>query len=320
MLQIEKRLKMSQADLFKKGSTGSMSEKTLGALDQPKRSSPRIESYKLFWKRLSKNKAAVVGGFFILLFIVVSIVGPWFTTYDPNQVAVLNKLQPPNAENWFGTDNFGRDIFTRIIHGMSLTLKVGFLSVGMGGSVGVVLGIFAGYYGGKVDTIIMRVMDVLLAFPGILLALAIVSVLGGSLTNVIIAVSVFSIPAFARIVRGSTLTVRNLEYIDAVRALGATDFRIIFKHILPNVMSPIIVQATLRIATAVLTASGLSFLGLGAQPPAPEWGAMLNDGRAYMSTAPHIILFPGIMIVLVVLAFNIFGDGLRDALDPKMNR
>lgn len=297
-----------------------MSEKTLGALDQPKRSSPRIESYKLFWKRLSKNKAAVVGGFFILLFIVVSIVGPWFTTYDPNQVAVLNKLQPPNAENWFGTDNFGRDIFTRIIHGMSLTLKVGFLSVGMGGSVGVVLGIFAGYYGGKVDTIIMRVMDVLLAFPGILLALAIVSVLGGSLTNVIIAVSVFSIPAFARIVRGSTLTVRNLEYIDAVRALGATDFRIIFKHILPNVMSPIIVQATLRIATAVLTASGLSFLGLGAQPPAPEWGAMLNDGRAYMSTAPHIILFPGIMIVLVVLAFNIFGDGLRDALDPKMNR
>lgn len=297
-----------------------MTGKTLGALDQPKRSSPRIEAYKAFWKRLSKNKAAVVGGFFILLFIVVSIVGPWFTTFDPDRVEVMNKLQSPSAAHWFGTDNFGRDIFTRIIHGMALTLKVGFLSVGMGGSVGVVLGIVSGYYGGKIDTIIMRVMDVLLAFPGILLALAIVSVLGGSLTNVIIAVSVFSVPAFARIVRGSTLTVRKLEYIDAVRALGATDLRIIFKHILPNVISPIIVQATLRIATAVLTASGLSFLGLGAQPPAPEWGAMLNDGRAYMSTAPHIILFPGIMIVLVVLAFNIFGDGLRDALDPKMNR
>lgn len=297
-----------------------MSEKTLGVMVQPRKSSIRMESYKAFWKRLSKNKAAVVGGFFILLFIVVSIIGPWFTTFDPNKVAVLNKLQSPSLVHWFGTDNFGRDIFTRIIHGMSLTLKVGFLSVGMGGSVGVILGIVSGYYGGKIDTIIMRIMDVLLAFPGILLALAIVSVLGGSLTNVIIAVSVFSIPAFARIVRGSTLTVRKLEYIDAVRALGATDLRIIFKHILPNVMSPIIVQATLRIATAVLTASGLSFLGLGAQPPAPEWGAMLNDGRAYISAAPHIILFPGIMIVLVVLAFNIFGDGLRDALDPKMNR
>ena len=248
------------------------------------------------------------------------LVGPWLTTQSPTDIQVLNKLKPPSAEHWFGTDNFGRDIFTRIIHGMALTLKVGFLSVAMGGSVGVVLGIVSGYYGGKIDTIIMRVMDVLLAFPGILLALAIVSVLGGSLTNVIIAVGLFSVPAFARIVRGSTLSVRKLEYIDAVKALGATDFRIIFKHILPNVMSPIIVQATLRIATAVLTASGLSFLGLGAQPPAPEWGAMLNDGRTYMSNAPHLILFPGMMIVLVVLAFNIFGDGLRDALDPKMNK
>lgn len=203
---------------------------------------------------------------------------------------------------------------------MGLTLKVGFYSVTLGGVVGVVLGVVSGYFGGWVDTIIMRVMDVLLAFPGILLALAIVSVLGGSLTNVIIAVSIFSVPAFARIVRGSTLSVRKLEYIDAVRALGASNFRIIFKHILPNVMSPIIVQVTLRIATAILTASGLSFLGLGAQPPEPEWGAMLNDGRTYMKQAPHIIMFPGIMIVIVVLAFNIFGDGLRDALDPKMKR
>lgn len=297
-----------------------MSEKALETINRPKRSSPRIEYYKSVWKRLRKNKAAVVGGALILLFIVVSIVGPWLTTQSPTTVNVLNKLQSPSAAHWFGTDNFGRDIFTRIIHGMALTLKVGFLSVAMGGSVGVVLGIVSGYYGGIIDTIIMRVMDVLLAFPGILLALAIVSVLGGSLQNVIIAVGLFSVPAFARIVRGSTLSVRKLEYIDAVKALGATDFRIIFKHILPNVMSPIIVQATLRIATAVLTASGLSFLGLGAQPPAPEWGAMLNDGRAYMSNAPHLILFPGIMIVLVVIAFNIFGDGLRDALDPKMNK
>ncbi|AOV08467.1 nickel transporter permease [Sporosarcina ureilytica] len=301
-----------------------MTGKTATMIEQSKRTSPRLEAYRAFWKRLLKNKAAVVGGFFILLFVISSIIvtlfGPSIITYDPTKVDVLNKLQSPSKEHWFGTDNFGRDIFTRILYGMPLTLKVGFLSVAMGGIVGVVLGIVSGYYGGKVDTIIMRVMDVLLAFPGILLALAIVSVLGGSLTNVIIAVSIFSVPAFARIVRGSTLSVRKLEYIDAVRALGASDFRIIFKHILPNVMSPIIVQATLRIATAVLTASGLSFLGLGAQPPEPEWGAMLNDGRTYMKSAPHIILFPGMMIVIVVLAFNIFGDGLRDALDPKMKK
>lgn len=297
-----------------------MSEKTVETINQPKRSSPKFEQLKTTWKRLRKNKAAVVGGVFILLFIVVSLVGPGLTAQDPNKVVVLNKLQAPSAEHWFGTDNYGRDIFTRIIHGMELTLRVGFLSVAIGGIIGVILGIVSGYYGGRIDMIIMRVMDVLLAFPGILLALAIVSVLGGSLNNVIIAVAIFSIPAFARIVRGSTLSVRKLEYIDAVKALGASDFRIIFKHILPNVMSPIIVQATLRIATAILTASGLSFLGLGAQPPTPEWGAMLSDGRAFMTEHPHVILFPGIMIVIVVLAFNIFGDGLRDALDPKMNR
>ncbi|MFC5588671.1 nickel transporter permease [Sporosarcina soli] len=297
-----------------------MSEKVVGTINQPKRSSPKFDQLKTTWKRLRKNKAAVVGGFFILLFIFVSIVGPELTTQDPNKVNIINKLQVPSAEHWFGTDNYGRDIFTRIIHGMELTLRVGFLSVTIGGVIGVILGIVSGYYGGKIDTIIMRVMDVLLAFPGILLALAIVSVLGGSLNNVIIAVAVFSIPAFARIVRGSTLSVRKLEYIDAMKALGASDFRIIFKHILPNVMSPIIVQATLRIATAVLTASGLSFLGLGAQPPTPEWGAMLSEGRAFMTEHPHVILFPGMMIVIVVLAFNIFGDGLRDALDPKMNR
>ena len=297
-----------------------MAQQTIQPAVHKKRSSPRLEYYKTIWKRLRKNKAAVVGGVLILLFIVIAIIGPFLTMKDPYEVDILNKIQSPSAEHWFGTDNFGRDIFTRIIHGMGLTLYVGFFSVVIGGVVGVLFGVVSGYYGGTLDTIIMRIMDILLAFPGIILALAIVSVLGGSLTNVIIAVGVFSIPAFARIVRGSTLTVRKLEYIDAMRALGASDARIIFKHILPNVMSPIIVQATLRIATAVLTASGLSFLGLGAKPPAPEWGAMLSDGRSYMADAPHMVLVPGIMIVIVVLAFNIFGDGLRDALDPKMKK
>lgn len=285
-----------------------------------RKSNPRAEAFKTFMKRLLKNKAAVVGGLVILFIIFVGILGPFLVKTDPNAQNILNKLQPPSKEHWFGTDNFGRDIFSRIVNGTKLTLTVGFLSVFIGGIIGVVIGIVAGYYGGVIDTITMRLMDILLAFPGILLALAIVSVLGGRLINVIIAVGIFSIPAFARIVRGSTLQVKKLEYIDAVKALGASDIRIIFKHILPNIMSPIIVQATMRIATAILTASGLAFLGLGAQPPAAEWGAMLSDGRAFMHNAGHMVLIPGMMIVIVVLAFNIFGDGLRDALDPKMKQ
>lgn len=299
-----------------------MSEETVNHPVTAKRVNPQLESFKQFWRRLAKNKAAVVGGLMILFFIIMAFLGPWLITtltdWRPNDTDLVNKLQGPSSTNWFGTDSFGRDIFTRVVFGMKLTLYVGFLSVMVGGIIGVVLGIVSGYYGGMIDTIIMRLMDVLLAFPGILLALAIVAVLGGSLTNVIIAVGIFSVPAFARIVRGSTLSVRKLEYIDAVRALGASDFRIIFKHILPNVMSPIIVQASLRIATAILTGAGLAFLGLGAQPPEPEWGAMLSEGKQYMYEAGHVALFPGIMIVLVVLAFNIFGDGVRDALDPKM--
>jgi peptide/nickel transport system permease protein len=279
---------------------------------------PRLKNAKIAYNKLKKNKSAMVGGILILIFIIVAFVGPYFTPYMPNTQDLVNKLQPPSADHWFGTDHYGRDIFSRIIHGMSITLYIGFSAVAMGATIGVVLGMISGYYGGRVDTVIMRIMDVLLAFPGILLALAIVSVLGASLNNVIIAVAIFSIPVFARIVRGSTLSVRKLEYIDAMKALGASDIRILFKHILPNIASPIIVQATLSIATTVLTAAGLSFLGLGAQPPMPEWGAMLSDGRNYMYNAWHVAFFPGVMIVAVVLAFNIFGDGLRDALDPKM--
>lgn len=288
--------------------------------DSPKIYRAKIEYYKDIWFRMKENKSSMIGGSIIVLFILIAVFGPFFLMTDPNLGVITEKLQAPSKANWFGTDQFGRDVFARIVYGMNLTLRIGFISVIAGGIIGVILGLIAGYYGGIVDTVIMRVMDVLLAFPGILLALAIVSVLGGSLTNVIIAVSIFSIPTFARVVRGATLTIGNLEYIDAIRALGATDFRIIFMHILPNTISLIIVQATLRIARAILTASSLSFLGLGAQPPTPEWGAMLSDGRPYISDAPHVIFFPGIMIVIVVLAFNLFGDGLRDALDPKMNK
>ncbi|WP_428912661.1 nickel transporter permease [Niallia sp. Krafla_26] len=285
--------------------------------NRPPHPNPRLTNRKKVFNRFIRNKSAVVGGFFILFTIIIAIFGPFFAPYDPTAQDIVNKLQPPSSEHWFGTDNFGRDIFSRILHGTAITLFVGFASVALGATLGVLLGIVSGYYGGKTDSVIMRSMDVLLAFPGILLALAIVSVLGGSIINVVIAVSISSIPIFARIVRGSTLSVKKLEYIDAIRALGASDRRIIFKHIFPNITSPLIVQATLNIATAILSASGLSFLGLGAQPPTPEWGAMLSDGRNFLYNAPHVALIPGLAIAIVVLAFNILGDGLRDALDPK---
>jgi len=278
---------------------------------------PRLKNLKVLLRRLKKNKSAVVGGLLILFFIIVAIIGPFFAPYAPDAQDIVSKLQGPSADHWLGTDHFGRDIFSRIIHGTGITLLVGFFAVALGATLGVFLGIIAGYYGGRTDSIIMRLMDILLAFPGILLALAIVTILGGSLVNVIIAVAISSIPIFARIVRGSTLSVKKLEYIDAMKALGASDARIIFKHIFPNITSPIIVQATLSIATSIISASGLSFLGLGAQPPTPEWGAMLSDGRNYLYNAPHVAIFPGLAIVAVVLAFNMLGDGLRDALDPK---
>ncbi|WP_255259912.1 ABC transporter permease [Lentibacillus sp. CBA3610] len=277
-------------------------------------------SMKEFYYKLSKNKSALVGGYLIIILIIIAIVGPFLTTFDPVEPDYGAKLEGPSAEHWFGTDNHGRDIFTRIIHGLSITMTIGFFSTLLGGVTGVLVGIVSGYYGGKVDAVIMRLMDILLAFPGILLALALVSILGANTQNVILAVAISAIPTFARIVRGSTLATKNLEYIDAMKALGASDARIIFKHILPNISSPIIVQASLYIATAVLSASGLSFLGMGAQPPSPELGAILSDGRDYMWDAGHIALFPGLVIMLIVLAFNVLGDGMRDALDPKMNK
>ncbi|MCM3704306.1 MULTISPECIES: nickel transporter permease [Cytobacillus] len=269
-------------------------------------------------KALIKNKMSLVGGSIVLIYIILAVLAPLISPYDPFEIDLVNKLQSPSADHIMGTDDKGRDIFSRILYGSQLSLAVGFVSVFIGALFGIVLGIISGYYGGLVDTIIMRFIDVLLAFPGLLLALAIVSALGPSLINVMIAVGVFSIPTFARIVRGSTLSVKKMEYIDAIRVLGASDLKIIFVHILPNILSPIIVQGTLRLATSILSVAGLSFLGMGAQPPTPEWGAMLSDGRDFLFTAPHIALFPGIAIALIVLGFNLFGDGLRDALDPRM--
>lgn len=278
---------------------------------------PWVRNWKAFLGRLLSNKSAVFGGSLIIILAILAVIGPWIAPQGINEQDFALKLQGPSSEHWFGTDDFGRDVFSRILHGLSITFRIGFVSVAIAGTVGTVIGIISGYYGGKLDAIIMRIMDILLAFPSIILALAIVATLGPGLNNIILAVAISAFPVFARIARGSTLSVKKLEYIDAVKALGASDTRIIFKHILPNTMSPLIVQSTLSIATGVLSAAGLSFLGLGVSPPSPEWGAMLNSGKVYMFQAPHMTYAPGLAIVLFVLAFNLFGDGLRDALDPK---
>lgn len=280
----------------------------------------RREKRRSFYSSIGQNKAALVGGIIILLYISMTILAPVLAPYDPYAIDLKEKLQSPSFAHWMGTDDKGRDILSRILYGSRLSLAVGFSSVAFGAFFGILLGLIAGYYGKWVDTIISRCLDVMLAFPGILLALAIISALGPSLLNVTIAVGVFSIPLFARIVRGSTMEIKQLEYIDAIRTLGANDFIIIFRHIFPNILSPIIVQGSMRLATAILSAAGLSFLGLGAQPPSPEWGAMLSSGRDFIFSAPYMAIFPGIMISILVLGFNLFGDGLRDALDPRMKK
>ena len=268
-------------------------------------------------KNVAKNLQIIVGATIIVTFIITAVFAPLFAPMDPLDIVVQRRLQGPSAEHLLGTDELGRDVLSRIIFGTRISLVVGVASTFFGSVVGVTLGIISGYYGGKTDNVIMRFMDVMLAFPGILLALSIVAILGASTTNTIIAVSIFAVPVFARIVRGSVLSVKKLEYIDAIKAMGATDARIILRHVLPNVTSPIIVQATLYVASAIVIAASLSFLGMGTQPPTPEWGTMLSNGREFLRQAPHLTMYPGIMILLVVLGFNLIGDGLRDALEPK---
>lgn len=277
----------------------------------------RWRSVRNFLSKFFENKIAVVGATIVLIYIIVALFAPWLAPYDPYEIQLENKLQSPSTEHWMGTDDKGRDVFSRIIYGSRLSMGIGFAAVIFGAFFGIIMGMVAGYYGGWVDSVISRVLDVMLAFPGILLALAIISALGPSLLNVTFAVGVFSIPLFARIARGSTMEVRNLEYIDAIRSLGANDGIIIFRHIFPNILSPLIIQGTLRLATAILSAAGLSFLGLGAQPPSSEWGTMLSNGRDFLFSAPHVAIFPGLAIAFLVMGFNLFGDGLRDTLDPR---
>ncbi len=275
--------------------------------------------WKAFWRRFRKQHIAMAAGVFVLLMIAVAALAPWLVPFDAENYFDYDRLnQGPSLVHWLGVDSLGRDIFSRILMGARISLAAGVLSVVLGGAIGTVLGLMAGYYEGWWDRITMRICDVLFAFPGILLAIAVVAVMGNGMSNVIIAVAIFSVPAFARLVRGNTLVLKHQTYIESARSIGASDATILFRHILPGTLSAIVVYFTMRIGTSIITAASLSFLGMGAQPPTPEWGAMLNEARADMVMAPHVAIFPSLAIFLTVLAFNLLGDGLRDALDPKL--
>lgn len=276
--------------------------------------SPWLEA----WRSFRKNKLAVVGTFIVLFFILLAIFAPVIAPEGINEQKLPDRLLPPSSEHWFGTDDFGRDIFSRVVYGARISLWVGFLAVIGSMIVGCFLGIVAGYYGKWVDTIISRFFDILLAFPSILLAIAVVAVLGPSLQNALIAIAIINIPNFGRLIRSRVLSVKQEEYIMAAKAVGMKNSRILFHHVMPNSIAPIIVQGTLAIATAIIEAAALGFLGLGAEAPQPEWGKMLSDAKAFLIQAPWTMVFPGLAIMLTVLGFNLMGDGLRDALDPRM--
>jgi peptide/nickel transport system permease protein len=288
--------------------------KKRAGVDKPYRSSLALDALQ----RLLRSKVAIAGLVIMGIFVLTAILAPLLTPYDPIVQTLTLRRQPPSWAHPLGMDDLGRDILSRIIFGTRRSLQVGVLSVGLAIVVGMFIGAIAGYAGGWLDTLVMRFMDIMLAFPALLLAIAIVTILGPGLMNMLYAIGIVSIPAYARIVRASVLSVKQQDYTLAARALGVRRLRILFRHILPNCLTPLIVQGTLGIGTAILDAAGLSFLGLGAQPPDPEWGAMLGQGRYAVFSAPHIVLFPGIAIMLTVLGFNLLGDGLRDALDPRL--
>lgn len=274
--------------------------------------------------RLRKNKIAVAGLVIICIFLIMALFAPFIAPHDPLEQSLYDKLKPPfwdEKGDWtypLGTDDFGRDLLSRIIYGSRISMIVGVVAVAIALFFGTLAGAVAGFYGGRIDNLIMRLMDILLAFPPILLAIVIVAFMGPSLRNAMVAIGVVNIPRYARLVRGSVMEEYSKDYVQGARALGARDPRLIFIHILPNCLAPLIVQTTLGFASAILEAAALSFLGLGAQPPTPEWGAMLANGRALILRAWWAVTFPGIMILLAVLGFNLLGDGLRDALDPRL--
>ena len=273
---------------------------------------------QIYIKEFKKSKIAKFGMFIIIGVITIALLAPVISPYDPIKQNLVKSLQGPSWEHPFGTDDLGRDILSRVLYGTRIALLVGFIVIMIGMTLGVAIGLSAGYFGGWIDSVLMRVMDVLLAFPFFLLAIIISGTLGPGLINAMIAVGIASLPSYSRLARGLTLSTKESDYVQSARALGCSDFHIITRHILPNIIGPIIVYGTLRVSTAIISTAGLSFLGLGAQPPTPDWGAMLSQGRKFMILAPWLTIFPGMAIMITVLGFNFLGDGLRDAIDPKL--
>ena len=289
-------------------------------ISSPAFAEPAVRRSPRFWQVLGRHRAAMIGMVVLGILAILAIAAPLLTPYDPVHQQLSDSLQDPSSKHPLGTDYLGRDILARMLFGARYSLAIGFMAVAFGIMVGVPLGAVSGYYGKWVDLIVQRFVDLLLSFPGFLLALSLVAILGIGLENVIIAVGISSTPSFIRLTRASTLSIRQLTYIEAARAVGVRSGTIIFRHVLPNALAPVIVQATLSLGSAILLAAGLGFLGLGIQPPTPEWGSMLGEGRNYIFSNPNMATFPGIAIFIAVLSFNLMGDGLRDALDPRLRQ
>jgi peptide/nickel transport system permease protein len=270
------------------------------------------------FRRFRQNRGAIIGLWVILFVVLAAIAAPWITKYDPIIQELGDALLPPSTEHFFGTDQIGRDVYSRVVYGARISLRVGLISAAIACLIGIPLGLLSAYYLGWVDALIMRLVDILLAFPGMLLALAIMAILGPGLTNAMIAASIYVVPDYVRVTRGSTLSVKQMDYVIAAQAIGSPSGYIIVRHILPNVLLPLIVLTSLNVAGAILFTAGLSFLGLGAQPPTPEWGVMLTTGRQYLREAWWSLVFPGLAMTITILAINLVGDGLRDALDPRL--
>ena len=281
---------------------------------------PALRRLQESWQRFCRHRAAMLGLVLLALLFALALAAPLLTSYNPERQSLSQALRPISVAHPLGTDHLGRDILARLLYGGRLSLLIGFLAVGLGLVIGVPLGAVSGFQGGFTDLLIQRLADILLSFPGFLLALSLVAILGVGLQNVIISVGISAVPSFIRLVRGSVLSIREQVYVQAADAIGQRRAVIIFRHVLPNAMAPVIVQATLSLGFAILVAAGLGFLGLGVQPPTPEWGTMLGEGRQYIFRAPGLTTYPGLVIFLAVLGFNLFGDGLRDALDPRMGR
>jgi peptide/nickel transport system permease protein len=276
--------------------------------------------YEVFWKRFHGNRFAVAGGIVVAILFLLSFLAPYITPYDPSAIDAYHVLMPPSPTHWMGTDELGRDVFTRIVFGARISLKVGFVAVGIAMVIGTIVGLVAGFYGGWMDSLLMRLVDIMLCFPTFFLILAVIAMLEPSIWYIMIVIGVTGWMGVARLVRAEVLSIRERDFILAARAIGASDLRIIFRHILPNAMAPVLVAATLGVAGAILTESALSFLGIGVQPPTPSWGNILTSGKDYIEFAWWLSLYPGLAILVTVLAYNLLGEGIRDAIDPRLHR